>query len=148
MGQYYETFNPPFFMERRYAYDAIAVNPKGYDRDDADIIRDLKRRFLELGPIDTSLVQVSSDDEIVSLKGKVASAAVARFLGLVAENILGVRSVLNRLVVIRAGASTEPSQNGHDLDGCASGSLPSEPRAPDGTPHRMSRFIVNIINQR
>ena len=138
MGQYYETFNPPFFMERRYAYDAIAVNPKGYDRDDADIIKDLKRRFLELGPIDTSLVQLSSDDEIVSLKGQVASAAVARFLGLVAENILGVRSVLNRLVVIRAGASTDPSQNGHDLDDRASGSLPSEPRAPDGTPHSVS----------
>jgi hypothetical protein len=110
MGQYYETFYPPFFMDRRYAYDAIAVNSKGYDRDDTDIMNDFKRRLLELQPLDTSLVQVSSEDEVITLKGEVNSEAVAQFLGRVAENILGVRSVSNRLAVARAGASAALNQ--------------------------------------
>jgi hypothetical protein len=117
MGQYFETFYPPFFMDRRYAYDAISVNPKGYDRDDEDIVADLRRRFSDLAAIDTSLVQVSSEDEIICLAGPVASERVAKFLGRVAENVLGVRAVSNKLVVARAGALAQINASKIDAGG-------------------------------
>jgi hypothetical protein len=132
MGQYYETFYPPFFMARRYAYDAIAVNPKGYERDAAEIVTDLRRRFVEIEPIDTSMVDVSCEDEIVSLRGQVASDAVAQFLGRVAQNILGVRSVLNLLVVTRAGASAQSSETRRDVS--VAELVPSKPSVADVEP--------------
>lgn len=105
MGNYYETFYPPFFMERRYAYNAIAVNPYGYDRPDSAIVTDLLKRLKDLAPLDTGAVQVMSHDQIVLLRGEVSGDDVARFLARVADNVLGVRGVKNQLEVKRAGAS-------------------------------------------
>lgn len=106
MGNYYETFYPPFFMERRYAFNAIAVNPFGYDRPDTAIINDLKKRLRELAPLDTHMVQITCEHEVVTLSGFAPSAGALRFLERVADNILGVRKVTNNLQVYRAGATT------------------------------------------
>ena len=130
MGNYYETFYPPFFMETRYAYDAIAVNPDGYDRDDFDIIRDVYARLKGLAPLDSSHVMAESHDQIIHLTGSVASDAAVRFLGRVADNVLGVRSVDNRLMVSRPGASFDGSDDLNDatLDSSKTKISPSSDR--------------------
>jgi hypothetical protein len=105
MAPYYETFYPPFFMERRYAYNAIAVNPHGFDRPDTQIVRDLQLRFLMLSPLDTSRVKIVCHHNIVTLIGDVQNKAAVFFLGRIADRILGVRAVNNRLQAQRAGAT-------------------------------------------
>jgi BON domain len=105
MGNYYETFDPPFFMERRYAYDAAAVNSDSYDRDDSEILSDFMKRLAQLGPIDTHEVTVSSESQTITLSGTVLNQDIKRFLGLVADNVLGVRSVKNQLTIPRFGAT-------------------------------------------
>lgn len=107
MGRYYETFYPPFFMDRRYAFDAIAVNPLGWERRDVDILEDLSRRLQELEPFDSSKVIAKSQNQILTLRGEVKSIEAVKFLGRVADNILGVREVDNQLTVARAGARAE-----------------------------------------
>lgn len=111
MGRYYETFDPPFFMERRYAFNAIAANPNGYDRPDENIITDLNVRLRKLWPLDTSRVQIICDHNHVILFGDVLNESVSKFLERIADRVLGVRSVENRLKILRAGAerATTPS---------------------------------------
>ncbi len=106
MGQYYETFNPPFFMERRYWYNAAAVNAKSYDRPDGEIISDLKKRLTQLGPIDSKEVTVTCQKQVLTLNGMVVNQDVKNFLGRIADNVLGVRSVQNQLTIPRFGADT------------------------------------------
>jgi hypothetical protein len=110
MGNYFETFYPPFFMERRYAYNAIAVNPDGYDRADEAIIADLTKRLQDLAPLDTSGVLTESNHEVVTLSGVISCENAAQFLGRVADRILGVRAVRNNLKVLRAGATISRDQ--------------------------------------
>lgn len=106
MGQYYETFNPPFFMERRYHFNAAAVNDQAYDRDDAAIVRDFTTSLSRLHPLDTSLVTASCADQTLSITGTVAAENILEFIGKLADNVLGVREVHNKLIVKRAGASS------------------------------------------
>lgn len=105
MGNYYETFAPPYFLDMSWRFDGLQTNKQAYDRDDAAILSDLQDRFEQLNGIDTSCVQADSHDEVIELAGEVPTEQIKLFLGRVAENILGVRSVENRLVVSRAGAS-------------------------------------------
>ena len=106
MGNYYETFYPPYFMDTKYKYDAIAVNPKGFDRDDADILVDFAKRMDLVGDIDTKDLQVSCEGQAITLRGTVATQSVLVFLEHVASNVLGVRDVKNNLTIRRAGATT------------------------------------------
>ena len=92
MGNYYETFYPPFFMDRRYAYNAIAINPNGWDRDDIDIVADFMERLHGIEPLDTSLVKAESHHQIIMLQGEVANNDVIKFLGRIADNVLMVHS--------------------------------------------------------
>ncbi len=96
-------------MERRYAYNAIAVNPYGFDRPDVDIIKDINLRLRSLDPLDTSLVVIDCSHNIVTLSGTVPSGAVAKFLRNIADRTLGVRAVHSHLIVRRAGASSTPA---------------------------------------
>ena len=107
MGNYYEVFYPPFFMATQYAYDATAVNSKSYERPDQDILKDFAKRLEQLTPLDLRGVKFSCDHQVILLNGTVQSPAIKRFLGNVADNILGSRSVVNELVVSRAGASVQ-----------------------------------------
>ena len=104
MGNYYEVFSPPFFMDRRYAFNATAVNAKSYDRDDLEIISNLQARLLQLEPLNTQDVHITSEHQSVTLSGTVANREIAQFLGRIADNILGVREVKNQLTIQRAGA--------------------------------------------
>jgi hypothetical protein len=108
MGNYYETFYPPFFMDTKYKYDAIAVNPKGYDRDNKDILADFAKRMDIVGDIDIKDLKVSCEGQVITLRGSVATQTVLVFLEHVASNVLGVRDVKNQLTIRRAGATTAP----------------------------------------
>ena len=105
MGNYYETFYPPFFMDSRNKYDSIAINPKGWDRDDKDILADFTNRISAVGNIDTKDVEVRCEHQVISLNGTVATQTVLVFLEHVADNVLGVRDVKNQLQLRRAGAT-------------------------------------------
>lgn len=107
MGNYYETFYPPFFMETRHPfnYDMLSVNAKAYDRDDSLIEEDFARRLEAIEPIDTSDIRFESENQVLKLNGEVTSLAVLRFIENMADRILGTRSVKSELVVRRAGAT-------------------------------------------
>ena len=106
MGEYYESFDPPFFPNFDKAKSPLAKNAKGYDRADHDIQSDLEDRLVGLHGIDTSEVRVLSEHNVVTLFGTVAFAKVSDFLGALAANTLGVRAVVNQLGVVRVGAES------------------------------------------
>ncbi len=58
-----------------------------------------------LSPLDTNRVKIVCQQNIVTLLGEVQSKAAVFFLERVADRILGVRSVNNRLKAKRAGAT-------------------------------------------
>ncbi len=104
MGNYYETFEPPFYPRTDSARDPLVINARGYERNVAEIIHAISDRIAGLYGIDTSGVKIASDDRVVTLTGVVASDRVAQFLGAIAANTLGVREVHNELRTERAGA--------------------------------------------
>lgn len=105
MGNFYETFDPPFYTLRKGPRWS-ELYPHAYDRSDAEIIAQVRERFAALHGIDTEEVQVSSDQEHVVLQGVVASDRIRKFLGDVAEMVFGVRAVSNELSVRRQGATS------------------------------------------
>lgn len=114
MGQYYETFYPPFFMDLSYRHDAIAANRDGYNRHDDSIVSNLRESIIRLLPGETANLSISSQNQVVTLSGSVSSSAVSRFICNVADRILGVRSVINRLDIKRAGAEARPKEAEQD----------------------------------
>jgi len=105
MGNYYETSLPPFFMWYEPRFKPLAVNQDGYSRGDEAIERDLKGRLSLVIGADAQGIEVTSDAQIVRLKGAVASLALSRFIQNLADRTLGVRGVQNELSLSRAGAS-------------------------------------------
>jgi len=114
MGRYYETFDPPFFLDRISKFDAIKVNPNAYDRSDEAITADVLLGLNRLGLAHLDELSITSHDQTVSLNGSVASPHIANFIARLADRVLGVRSVDNRLTIKRAGAEaslpTQPSK--------------------------------------
>ena len=110
MGRYYETFNPPFFLDLSFLHDNIADNPKGFDRDPTSILKDLNLGLSRLRPQDKSDVIIAVQDQVVSISGTVPSMAVLRYIANVADKTLGVRYVINNLHIPRAGGETHPQR--------------------------------------
>ena len=108
MGRYYETFNPPFFLDLSFLHDNIADNPKGFDRDPASILKEMNLGLSRLRPQDTSDVRISVQDQVVSISGTVSSKAISKYIANVADNVLGVRDVRNNLHIRRAGGESNP----------------------------------------
>lgn len=108
MGRYYETFNPPFFLDLSFLHDNIADNPKGFDRDPASILEEMNLGLSRLRSQDRSDVMITVKDQVVSISGTVPSMAVSKYIAKVADNVLGVRSVKNNLQIHRAGGESSP----------------------------------------
>jgi hypothetical protein len=106
VGRYFETFNPPFFLDLSYLHDSITDNPKGFERDSDAIFRDIKLGISRLKLHDTKDVRVVVQKQAVSLEGTVPSMAVLKYIGNVADNTLGVRVVSNNLQLRRAGGES------------------------------------------
>lgn len=107
MGNYYETFNPPFFLNLSYRPDFIKANREGYQRRAEDIIKDIKVGLNYLKPLTAPHIVIHVDEQMVTLSGSVSTQAMARFIERMTSNILGVRSVKNEISIQRAGASVK-----------------------------------------
>lgn len=105
MGSYYEKHDPPFFLWYDPKYKPLDKNTHAFDRSDTEIQADLEDALLAVPGIDTSKIQVTSEKNHVTLAGSVASEQVKTFVGKVAENILGVRTVSNLLAIDLTGAT-------------------------------------------
>lgn len=112
MGRYYETFNPPFFLDLSFLHDYIADNRTGFERDPTSILRDIRLGLSRLHIRDRSEVRITVQDQIVSIDGAVPSQAVSKYIANVANNVLGVRAVKNRLQIKRSGAEAKPQKIG------------------------------------
>jgi hypothetical protein len=108
MGRYYETFNPPFFLDLSFLHDNIADNPKGFDRDPASILEEMNLGLSRLRSQDRSNVMITVKDQVVSISGTVPSTAVSKYIANVADKVLGVRYVKNDLQIHRAGGESNP----------------------------------------
>lgn len=97
MGNYYETFDPPYFPDLLRKYQPIPVNNDSYSRPDSAIMDDMNSRMAQLHGLNCAKVRITSENEILRLRGAVDSPEVRAFLGRVAENIAGVRAVINEL---------------------------------------------------
>lgn len=104
MGRYYETFDPPFFLDRISKFDAIKVNPNAYDRSDDAITADILLGLHRLGLPNLDDLTITTNDQLVSLIGSVASSQIANYIARLADRVLGVRGVNNRLTIKRVGA--------------------------------------------
>lgn len=107
MGRYYETFNPPFFLDLSFRPNLLKVNCHGYSRDSNSILRDIERGLRLLQPRPIPDIQFDVNNQIVTLIGTVASLDDYRYIERLTDNTLGVRGVRNNLVIQRAGASKE-----------------------------------------
>lgn len=107
MGCYYETFNPPFFLDLSFRPDLLTMNCQGYTRDSNAILRDIERGLRLLRPRPIPQIQFHLDNQIVTLIGTVASLDDYRYIERLTENTLGVRGVQNNLIIERMGASKE-----------------------------------------
>ena len=106
MGRYYETFDPPFFLDRISKFDAIKINPNAYERSDEAIVHDVISGLIRFGFTKRDDLIIKSHDQLVSLTGNVATLQIANFIARLADRVLGVRSVDNKLMVKRAGAES------------------------------------------
>lgn len=111
MGQYYETFYPPFFMDLSYRHNALAQNRDGYDRADTEIVADIQKSILRLRPLELRDVQVASQEQLVTLTGSVPNQNVSDFLTKMSDLTLGVRNVVNRIQLKRAGAEVQTNND-------------------------------------
>jgi osmotically-inducible protein OsmY len=111
MGKYYEEIEPPFFLWYEPKTDLLQKNKLAYERPDEDIVDDLEARFGSLPGVDASRVIVACRRNQVVLSGICANERTKAYLGRVAANVLGVRSVDNLITVdkLRAGATSEES---------------------------------------
>jgi len=109
MGNYYETFNPPFFLDFSFRPDLIKANRHGYNRRSEDISNDIRRGLGLLAPLTAPQLKVEVNEQNVNLSGSVPTLAMARYIERMSINTLGVRNVESKITIQRAGASTEKS---------------------------------------
>jgi hypothetical protein len=109
MGNYYESFNPPFFLDFSFRPDLIKANRDGYNRRSEDISNDIMRGLVLLAPLTAPRLKVEVNEQNVTLSGSVPTLAMARYIERMSINTLGVRNVESKITIQRAGASAENS---------------------------------------
>ena len=97
MGDYYETFEPPYFPESSASRQKPTASKSGYCRSDAEITADLRDRLAHLPVLDTMHVEITASDRVITLKGTTRSRQMSDYLCRVAGNIAGVLGVKTSL---------------------------------------------------
>ena len=77
----------------------VGVSPRGYARSDQRILEDVCDRLTEHGELDVHDVTVEVKDGEVTLEGHVPNRFTKRVCERVAEDVVGVQDVHNRLVL-------------------------------------------------
>jgi osmotically-inducible protein OsmY len=107
MGQYFETHEPPFFLrERSSRLRSGTANKLAFDRPSTEIKADIEDLYLSLHGIDASKVKVTCEKNRVVLSGNCVSARVRTYLENLANNVPGVREVVNDVQLVREGSSS------------------------------------------
>lgn len=104
LSAYYETFEPPFFLDLSFRPDLLKINRQGYNRPSKDIIRDIESGLHWLTPLSTPELSIQVVNQAVILQGLVPTLAVAQYIENMTSRVLGVRSVENKLQIYRSGA--------------------------------------------
>jgi osmotically-inducible protein OsmY len=87
------------------SYDHRGRGPRGYQRSDERISDDIHDRLTADRHLDAREIQISITDAEVTLTGMVDSRAARRRAEDIAENVSGVRYVLNNIRVRQPGTS-------------------------------------------
>jgi osmotically-inducible protein OsmY len=92
--------------------------PKGYKRSDEQIVEEVSRRLERDGDIDASEIEVSCNDGVVTLQGKVSERGMKRCAEECIEDVYGVKDVMNHVQVDRqqSGRSGEQGSSRDDDD--------------------------------
>lgn len=77
----------------------VGRGPKGYRRSDERITEDVCERLTWHGDLDASAIEVHVENGEVTLEGTVESRQAKRIAEDLAESVLGVRDVHNRLYI-------------------------------------------------
>lgn len=104
LSAYYETFEPPFFLDLSFRPDLLKINRQGYNRPSKDIIRDIESGLNWLTPLSPPEISIQVVNQAVILQGFVPTLEVARYIENMTNRVLGVRSVENKLQIYRSGA--------------------------------------------
>lgn len=79
------------------------VGPRGYQRSDARILEDICERLTRSGRLDVRDVEVRVDSGVVRLEGSVPDRLQKYRVEDIADDVFGVRDLVNRLRVGRGG---------------------------------------------
>lgn len=90
--------------------------PKGYQRSDEQIVEEVSRRLERDGQIDASEIEVSCNDGVVTLQGKVAERHMKRCAEECIEDVYGVKDVMNHVQVDRDLSSRSGEQGSSRQD--------------------------------
>lgn len=104
LSAYFETFEPPFFLDLSFRPDFLKINHQGYNRPSKDIISDIESGLRRLTPLRPPEISIQVVNQVVTLQGLVASLKIARYIENMTSRVLGVRSVENKLQIYRTGA--------------------------------------------
>lgn len=86
----------------------VGYGPRGYHRSDERIHEDVCERLTQHGDVDASDIEVSVTASEVMLSGTVATRSQKRLAEDIADAVVGVTEVHNRLRVQRPGAEPPP----------------------------------------
>jgi hypothetical protein len=124
-GQAYEgsTGNPGYSLDAGFTTGAspgglargefYGRGPRGYTRSDERIREDVCDRLSAHGRIDASEIEVTVEAGEVTLEGHVPSRPMKHQIENVADSVLGVKDIHNRLRIGRAGSSkSQPTTEG------------------------------------
>ena len=102
----------------------VGVGPRGYRRSDERVREDICERFTQHGQLDPSDVEVSVRDGEVLLTGTVATRTQKRLAEDIADVVVGVAEIHNRLRVRRPGEEAIGSAGGAPANGRLAGEGP------------------------
>lgn len=94
----------------------VGYGPRGYHRSDERINEDVCERFTENGDLDATDIEVAVMGGEVTLSGTVATRSQKRLAEDIADAVIGVNEVHNRLRVQRPGSeppTRAPTGGGH-----------------------------------
>jgi hypothetical protein len=86
--------------------------PKGYKRNDQQIIEEACQRLERDGEVDASEIEVTAEDGIIRLRGSVPDRRTKRRAEECVESIYGARDVMNELRVAREGGEQSQGAQG------------------------------------
>ena len=101
MGNYYSTRSPSAFpsgpSQSFEDFLKSRIEEKGLIRKSEAILGDFQRRLSTIYHLDLSSVRPTLNDGVIVIDGTVENSRIKKLVGDIAENIMGVKEVVNNL---------------------------------------------------